>query len=552
MTTIRRIYAYLLAFAGLAMMSYAVASLGQLLIDVLLQAPLVSADRYVRDSVSFAGATALVGLPVWLLHWLWIQRTARSDPHERASTLRRLYLYAVLAVALLFMSLSVREALQYAFDALAGVSSTSPLVDGILRQMPFALVALVVWLAHWHIAAIDRDQVGENGGSATLRRWYVYGAALIGLLTLLDGTRSLLQELWHAPAQASGLNGAAIAAAADEALIGLALWLVHWVVLPSRLSETARRDDGVSVLRSVYLFLALAVGVIGTLLGASQLLYYAVGRLLGVERPGGVGGDLLQAAAGPASVVIVYGAAWAYQRAALRRQAVVFSEAPRQAGIRRLYTYVIALVALGLLASGVAGLLWTLCDVLFVPSATAGDFWRERMALYATLVIVGLPVWLLHWRPTAPTADEAHSLARRLYVYLSLIAAMLTVVLTIAGVVYLLLRLGLGATFGQDVAVDLAHAVAVASVAGLVAVYHWRVLRADGRRAAPVTAEAVVTDLEPTELAASQPVVATPLGPSTTAVVEIAAADAAGLDRALSALRATGVEVRVVSMPRPA
>ena len=114
--------------------------------------------------------------------------------------------------------------------------------------------------------------------------------------------------------------------------------------------------------------------------------------------------------------------AWAYQRQAVRRQAAAFSEAPRQAGIRRLYTYVIALVALGVLTSGVAGLLWTLCDVLFAPGAATGDFWRERVALFATLVIVGLPVWLLHWRPSAGSVDEARSLARRLYVYLSLIA----------------------------------------------------------------------------------------------------------------------------------
>src|SRR5207248_4053917 len=158
-------------------------------------------------------------------------------------------------------------------------------------------------------------------------------------------------------------------------------------------------------------------------------------RLLGVERPGGVGGDLLQAAAGPGSALIVYGVVWAYQRQVLRRQAAAFSEAPRQAGIRRLYMYVIALVALGLLTSGVAGLLWTLCDVLFAPGATTGDFWRERVALFATLAIVGLPVWVLHWHPSAGSPDEARSLARRLYVYLSLIAAMLTVIAAMAGVV---------------------------------------------------------------------------------------------------------------------
>src|SRR6266851_5194202 len=93
------------------MVSTAAANLAQVLIDVLLNAPLASSDRYVRDAVSLWGATALVGLPVWLLHWLWIQRTASSDPSERTSALRRLFLYAVLGGAVLVMGVSVREML---------------------------------------------------------------------------------------------------------------------------------------------------------------------------------------------------------------------------------------------------------------------------------------------------------------------------------------------------------------------------------------------------------------------------------------------------------
>jgi hypothetical protein len=110
-----------------------------------------------------------------------------------------------------------------------------------------------------------------------------------------------------------------------------------------------------------------------------------------------------------------------------------------------------------------------------------------------------------------------------LYVYLSLIAAMLTVVAAMAGALYRLLGLVLGGTFGQDVATDLAHAVALAAVAGLVAAYHWRVLSADARLGQP---EVVATEA--------------------TAVVEIHAADAESLSRALSALRDSGVEIRVL------
>ena len=541
MTTIRRIYAYLLAFAGLAMVSLAAAHLAQLLIDVALQSPPATAGGYVRDTVSLWGALALVGLPVWLLHWLWVQRSTRADADEMTSPLRRLYLYAVLAGAILAAGYSIQEMLVQIFDAL-GFRTTGGVqtLDAILRPLPFAVVATLVWIAHWRTAAADRYDAGEVGGSARLRRWYLYGSAFVGLLLLLNGARALIEALWLTATQVATAQGVGIPRAAADALVGLGVWVLHWVVLPRRLPAVARHDDGVSVLRSVYLFLALAVGVIGTLLGLSELLYYTVGRALGIASPGGVGGDLVQAAAGPASAAIVYGAAWAYQRAALRRQAAAFDEAPRQAGIRRLYTHVVALVALSVLTSGVAGLLWTLCDVLVAPGASIGDYWRERVALYATLAMVGLPVWFLHWRPVVASVDESRSLARRLYVYLTLIAAMLTVVGSVAALLYRLLGIALGGGWRPEVVADLTHAVAVASVASVVAAYHWQVLRADARRTGtvPVEARDMAALVEASDLAEAPE-------RSSTVLVEIQADTEETLSRALSSLRATGVTVTV-------
>jgi hypothetical protein len=48
--------------------------------------------------VSRWGAAALIGPPVGLVHWWWAQRLGRSSVDERASALRRLYLYASLSV----------------------------------------------------------------------------------------------------------------------------------------------------------------------------------------------------------------------------------------------------------------------------------------------------------------------------------------------------------------------------------------------------------------------------------------------------------------------
>ena len=526
MNTVRRIYAYLLAFAGLTMVSFAAARLAQLVLEILVQKPLSDAPGYVRDTVSLSGAAALVGLPVWLLHWLWIDRLARADPLERASTLRRVYLYAVLTGATLVTAVSSAELLRVLFSAAAGSAAAERLVDRLVEPLPFAAAGIAVWLLHWRIAATDRRAGVEERGSATIRRWYLYGAAFVGLLVLVTGVQDMLETLWRAATtvQADSRLGLALAGPAASTLVGLGVWLLHWAVLPARLTDAARRADGVAVLRSVYLFLGLAVGVVGTLLGASQLLYYAVGRLLGVERPGGVSGDILQAAAGPATAVIVYGITWAYQRQALRAQMHAFAEAPRQAGIRRLYAYLIALASLAVLATGVGGLLWVLTDVLL-----GGRLDPDEVALFATMAIVGLPVWIWHWRPVPEAAAEAHSLARRLYVYLTLIAASLTLVAGIATVVYRLLTMVLGAPWSREVQSDLAHALAIAVVASLVAGYHWRILRADARR------------LEPPPVATEATETAAP----THAVVDIRAADPEALASALAALRGTGVEVTV-------
>jgi hypothetical protein len=515
MSTIRRIYVYLLAFAGLAMWSISAALLGQLMVQVVLDQPPGSNPDYVRDTVSKAGAAVLVGLAVWLAHWVWISRMARVDPRERTSTLRRLFLYAVLACAAIFAAVSSESSLAALFSAWGD----RPRSAAIFEPLPFLAIAVLVWLAHWRIAAMDRAELGEEGGSATLRRWYLYGGAFVGFVVLLTGTQALLEALWRDVTTPAAVGVALVAEPVATALVGLGLWLVHWKLAPARTGEPAQRDDGHSLLRSVYLFLALAVAVVGTLLGTSQLLYYAVARLLGVDRPGGVGGDILQAAAGPASAALVFGAAWAYQRQAIQDQAAAFEEAPAQAGVRRLYRYLVALIGLAVLATGVAGLLWALCDLVLL-----GQFAADQVALYATLTLVGLPVWLVHWQPRPDQDAETHSLARRLEIYLSLIISSLILVGSAAALVYRLLGLALGAVSAAEVQVDLAHACAVSAVAAAVAAYHWRVLRTDTRAARPSTSESAGT---------------------VHAVVDIRADDAAALDRALDALRATGVEVKV-------
>src|SRR4029079_10309943 len=130
-----------------------------------------------------------------------------------------------------------------------------------------------------------------------------------------------IEEIWRALA-GTGFN-AGIADGVPDAVVGLGVWIVHGVVLSTRFNEQDRR----STLRSVAAFVTLAALIGVTVYNLSQALYYGLARVFGVDRPGGVGGSLAQAAAGPVSGVLVYGAAWL-----LTARSNIETDAPRQLG----------------------------------------------------------------------------------------------------------------------------------------------------------------------------------------------------------------------------
>jgi len=471
MLIIRRVYLYLLALAGLAMLAAGIANLLQLVVALIDGSQWAADPASLRENLALSASAALIGLPVWWFHWRFAQRLSIRSQLERASTLRRLYAYVVLAVSMAMLAGSARDALTAALTLALGGHAVR--AGNALEPLPFTLVAAVVWFSHWRVSLADRAAVGEQGGSATLRRWYVYGVAFIGWLILLYGCWQSLQNAWElfvAPASFAAPD-TDMAAPVASAVVGLALWLGHW----RGLASVTFSDDRTATLRSVYLFLGLGEVVCATLLWASQLAYYALSRALDIAQPEG---ELLQIMAAPISGLIVFGLAWLYQSVAVRGQAATTPEAPRQAGIRRLYMYLISLLALGVLATGAGGLLWLLSDaVTGGPGWNANDGWRSMVVLYATMLVVGLPTWLAHWRPAA-LADAA-SLARRLYAYLALIVGMLAALGSLAVVLYRLFTLLLGEPLSGGLTTDLTHAAALALVAVAVAGYHALVVRRD-------------------------------------------------------------------------
>jgi hypothetical protein len=474
---LRRLYLYLVSAAALVLLAAGLAFLGGTILLFVFNDPSADSSR-----TALAGFTAMtvVALPVWGVHFWFARRFAKRDPYERASAIRRLYMYW----ACLVMSVAAMYTLSFALD-----QALRPYLDNqtaswlSASQLGWAtLVLAAIFAFHFKIASDDRQAVGEEGASATLRRWYMYIALIFGLLTMLSGASYLLQLAWAQLVTGSIPLYTYLSSPAGMAIAGALLWGFHArAIAVSHLSE-----DRHSTLRALEGFLAVAVSIATALVGASLILYYVLARVLGVSNPGGAGDNVLAAAAGPGSLVLVYGIAWVLIQRRLARDART-QEAERQAGIRRLYINLVALVSLGAWAIGLGGLLWTLAEQVEAPLiGVTSPGWKDPVSRFATLLVVGAVVWVAHWRP-APWAADRQSLPRKLYVWAALLGSVLAVLGSGVGMVNALLQqlFSSSPTLGATSNLDFGRYLAVILVAGGVGFYHWRVLRSDAAARPP-------------------------------------------------------------------
>ncbi len=480
---LRRLYIYLASAAALVVVAFGLAGLGV----TLLQVAFNGADEFSRSALAGFTAAVVVSLPVWAIHMWFGFRFARRDPAERASAIRRLYLY--LACAGYSIGAAIALASTVTLATQQGLESSNNLQLTIAQAAWVTVVLAAIWAFHYRIAARDRAAVGEIGASATLRRWYMYIALFVGLFMMLGGAQGVIQLAWVKTLKSSVYANFLISIPAGQLAGGFLLWAFHARVLVTRFAE----DDRRSTLRAVEGFIAVAICIGAALVSASQILYFSVAHILGVANPGGTDNDLLSAFAQPASTMVVYGAAWLLIRRRLAQDAGS-GEGARQAGMRRFYTNLAALVSMGALAVGAVGVLGTLLTQAEAQliGVTASD-WRDPLSLWVTLLVVGGAVWLAHWRPV-PWLGERQAISRRIYLWAALLGSVLGVLGGGIGVLYIVLRQAFSGRpqLNDPNNLGFAQSLALIVVAAGVGLYHWRILRSDAssRHAAPTPAPA--------------------------------------------------------------
>jgi Domain of unknown function (DUF5671) len=160
--------------------------------------------------------------------------------------------------------------------------------------------------------------------------------------------------------------------------------------------------------------------------------------------------------------------------------------------VRRSYFYAAALLGLELLAVGLSDLFAALLERLFAPAVVGTpELAAMRLSLSVALVIVGLPLWAIHWsvaQSMARRPDEQHARLRRLYGYLVLFVAVLTVLFALRDLFAALF----GAVAAEQAGVQVATAIAGIVVQSSIWAYHWRVFSADRAVVEPVEGTATL------------------------------------------------------------
>lgn len=488
MKSIRRLYFYLVAFISIEVVLWGLVGLLRSVVDATRSRG--------ADALAQALALILVGVPIFLVHWLWAQRAAAHDEEERTATLRAVFFYAILFGTLIPVAQNLLSFLDRALIQLAGLKIAYAFSAFRQQTLEDNLIAIVmngiVAFYFWNMLRGEWATLPDRQNFTDVRRLYRYIWMLYGLLLTVFGTQQILHFLFYSPGDVLGtlrydvaINGVALL------VVGTPIWVYAWRLIQDSLADPAELGSN---LRLGILYLLALGGVITVITTAIMVVSAIMMWLLGI---GWTLQRFVQQIGGPISIGVPLGLVWAYYGYWLNRHIEAIGDRVRQAGMKRLYNYILALIGLVVAFVGVATLFSFIIDMVTRSDILASDSTRGTLANSIASLVVGLPLWLVTWRPMQGEAlvqgemgDHARrSVLRKAYLYLVLFGSVIGGMATAVGLVYQLIKVVLTGVLDSNFVSDLLNILQLLFLFGMVLVYHLNVLRRDGTSTADSLAE---------------------------------------------------------------
>lgn len=488
MKSIRRLYFYLVAFISVEVVVWGLIGLFRSIVDETISGG--------ADALAQALALILVGVPIFLVHWLWAQRASAREEEEKEASLRAVYLYAILLGTLIPVVQNVLSFINRALVQSTGLGverAFSAFRNQSLADNLIAIVMNLILAAYfWSVLRGEWATLKDKENFSEVRRLYRYIWMLYGLLMTVFGTQQILRFLIYIPGNILGemgretlVNGVALL------VIGVPVWVYSWRVIQDSLSDPAEMGSN---LRLGILYILALGGVITVVTTSSMLVNALMTRLLGADWTAKY---FVQQISGPISVGVPLGMVWAYYGHWLNRHIEAIGDKVRQAGMKRLYNYILAFIGLVVSFVGVGALFSFIIDTLTSSRFIMNAAMRETLSTSISSLVVGLPLWLMTWRPMQSEAlaqnemgDHARrSVLRKTYLYLALFASVIGGMATAVALVYQLIRIVLTGDVGSDFVNTLLNIIQLLFLFVVVLLYHLNVLRADGASMADALAE---------------------------------------------------------------
>ena len=478
MKTIRRLYFYAVAF-----ISFEVVLWG--LIGFIRS--IVNPDLITNSAQTLAQALSLilVGVPIFLIHWLWAQRASAREEDEKNATLRAVFLYGALLATLIPVVQNLIALINRTFLGVVRISYERALVGGT-QSWPDNLIAIVLNLLlasyFWSILRADWSTLTDAENFKDIRRLYRFLWVLYGLLMVIFGAQQILHYIFYIPTGAIGTMGRETFINATALLvIGAPIWFFAWRILQDALADP---DEKESLLRLGILYLLSLSGVIVVLTAGGNLFYMLLNRLFGEDM---AWSEFIQKIGGPISLGLPFGVMWAYYGKWLTLQISFEGQAPRRAGMKRIYFYILSIIGVTAAFVGLSSLFSFLIDFGIVDSSLSSEGIRQSLTSALAILAVGLPLWLMTWRPMqaealedGDTGDHARrSIVRKAYLYLVLFVSVIGGMVSAGGLVFTLVNALLGGDNSNFIN-SILNTLQVLVLFVVLLLYHLSALRKDG------------------------------------------------------------------------
>lgn len=484
MKSIRRLYFYAVAAISVEVVLWGIVSL----LRSIFNNSVSGGTTLLAQALSLI----LVGVPIFVVHWLWAQNVSAKDSEENSASLRAIFLYGILLGTLIPVVQNLLALINRVFLTSANLYSYRAIVGGS-QTWSDNLIAIVINLLiavyFWNVLKRNWRQLNETENFSEIRRLYRFIWMLYGLLMTVYGAQQVLDFIFTWQNNLLGDNGREQVVNALALLaLGTPIWYFAWRVLQSALPDSAERD---SYLRLSVLYILTLGSAILVLSTGGNLIYQILKELFSQEKSAWQ--DFIRELGNPISSGLPFGLIWAYYGGWLTQQFNFDENLPRRAGKQRLYFYVLAF--LGLAASFIA--IDSLVDVVFdmlTGDASLRNFSSTVSGALAAL-IVGLPLWLRTWIPMQSQAlqssaigDHARrSVIRRFYLYLVLFVCVIGGMIAAGIFIFILINSTLSGEFGK--LGEMSHPFQTLVLFAVLLLYHLFVLRKDTASKADVLEE---------------------------------------------------------------